>query len=501
MPEKNKRCPNGTRKNKKTGKCEPKQNKTKKSQPVPQPQPIKKLSSPSPKPVIIKKSPPKTRKKCPAKKPLYNPVTNRCVLNNAMNRRKISLLKSASIKSIPKPIIIKQASPKLKGPTPKPEPKPVKKCPLSKPIYNPKTNRCLLNTIKNMKKLGLELEQKSDVIQKTEKFKKIVKEITKSKEESKKVDLLENIDRVFENIWRSDMYKILIAMNYVLNRHTNSCFVSGNINTPQKRINYEKFNIVYITSHYFREYENMQIVYRKDDKNKARIRRNCKNLEYMMVPSTLNLRERIEVCKQNNKRFLVGLIYLYNEIKDDAHQNSYIYDIQKEELEIFEPNGSRVNQLDKKYGLKNFYREFLNYFVNMGIPIRKYYKPIDYCPSQGPQQFDYYTTKLIKNAPGGYCAVWSIYYLDARLSNPNVPRDLLITFMVNKFREESAVFINSYSSYVLSNFVTNLLDINKLSKDYPNLLNNFNKNKLSRQEKRYLEDKLIEESNKLFLSL
>ena len=548
MPVKKKRCPNGTQRNKKTGRCNKIKNinKTKKTKPVgrpepqpqprpqpqpqPRPQPIKKLPSPSPKPVVTKKSPPKTRKICPTKKPLYNPVTNRCVLDNTLNRRKIALLKSGSIKSIPKPIIVKEVTPKAKTPTPKakkptpkaktptpkaktptpkPEPKPVKKCPPSKPLYNPKTRRCLLNTLSNMKKLGLELKQKSDVIQKTEKFKNIVKEITKTKEpikgkvneESKKADLLENIDRVFDNIWRADMYKILIAMNYVLSRHTNSCFVSGNINTPRKRINYEKFNIMYISSHSFREFENMQIVYRKDDKNKARIRRNRKNLEYMMVPRSLNLRQRIEMCKRNNKRFVVGLIYLNNKIKNRAHENSYIYDIQKEELEIFEPNGSRINDLVTVFGLKNFYKEFLNYFVEMGIPIRKFYKPMDYCPAQGPQQFDYYTTKLIKNAPGGYCAIWSVYYLDARLSNPNVPRDLLITFMVNKFRDESAVFINSYSSYILSNFVTNILDINKLSKDYPNLMKNFNTNRLTLPEKRYLEEKLIEESNKLFLSL
>ena len=494
MTEKKKRCPNGTQRNKKTGQCNKIKgvNKTKKTKLAPKP--------PAPKPVITKKSPPKTRKICPAKKPLYNPVTNRCVLDTPMNRKKIALLKSGSIKSIPKPVIVKPPTPKP------PTPKPVKKCPPSKPLYNPKTRRCLLNTLANLKKLGLEFKQKADVIEKTEKFKKIVKEVTKTKEyletqlnqDSKKADLLENFDKVLDNIWHGSMYKLLIAMYYLLKRHKNACFLSADVNTPQKRIDYEKFNIMYKKDRRFYVYNGMEIVYRKSDKNKQQIRSNSTIVEYMMVPKTLNIRQQIEKCKRNNKRFVIGLIYFSNDlVTQSAHENSYIYDIQNQTLEIFEPNGAFDNVFNKKYGLKNFYKEFLNYFKKIAVPIRKFYKPMDYCPLRGPQSYDYYTSRLIKNPPGGYCAAWSIYYLDARLSNPNVPRDLLITFMIKKFRYDSAVFINSYSKFILTNFLTNVLDIEKINEMYPNFLNNFNNNKLSRPEKKYLEEQLVEQSDTL----
>ena len=50
MPEKKKRCPNGTQRNKKTGRCNKIKNinKTKKAKPQPVPQPIKKFTHSTP---------------------------------------------------------------------------------------------------------------------------------------------------------------------------------------------------------------------------------------------------------------------------------------------------------------------------------------------------------------------------------------------------------------------------------------------------------------------
>ena len=70
-----KRCPNGTRRNPRTGACEPIGKKTMKQ---------------SRKKDIIKTK--QSQKKiCPPHKPLYNPKTNRCVTDNAMNRKKLAM--------------------------------------------------------------------------------------------------------------------------------------------------------------------------------------------------------------------------------------------------------------------------------------------------------------------------------------------------------------------------------------------------------------------------
>ena len=63
--------------------------------------------------------------------------------------------------------------------------------------------------------------------------------------------------------------------------------------------------------------------------------------------------------------------------------------------------------------------------------------------------------------PGGFCSAWSLYYLDARLSNPDIPPDILLTYLLNDIREGAVKtpegkknnftdFIRNYSNYVLS---------------------------------------------------
>ena len=349
-----------------------------------------------------------------------------------------------------------------------------------------------------MKKLGLELKQKTAEIKETKKYKIKSAQVNLRVDE---VDLLQNFDKILNNMWKATMYKIIIAIHYVLNRHKNACFVSGNINSPQKRINFEKFNIRYvIDNRFYNDPDKTKIVFKKDDLNKNRIRRNRKIVEYMTVPIHFNLKEQIQNCKRNNKRFLIGLIYLYNITKRSAHENSYIYDIEKQELEIFEPNGGVAPDIKNVFKTSHLYAAFLNYFKENDIPITKFYKPIDYC-IRGPQAYDYYSTKKIINPPGGYCAAWSIYYLDARLSNPNIPRDTLIRFMENGFKDDSAVFINSYTHYVFTNFLTNVLDIKQIEKDYPTFFENFKKDRLNRDEKKILNDLLVKEMTHLLIRL
>ena len=78
-----KRCPNGTRKNHKTGKCD-------------------RIKNPK-----LQKQAKKTMKKtkvCPPEKPLYNPETNRCVKDTALNRNKLGqVAKKPAVKPTAKP--------------------------------------------------------------------------------------------------------------------------------------------------------------------------------------------------------------------------------------------------------------------------------------------------------------------------------------------------------------------------------------------------------------
>jgi hypothetical protein len=162
-----KRCPNGTRKNPRTNKCEKinvhkSMKKTKKVKKICPPE--KPLYNPQTNRCVkdnalnrkkFKKMENKKLKICPPEKPLYNPQTNRCVTDNALNRNKLNIISAITNKN-----------------------KRTKKCPREKPLYNPQTNRCIKNTLLNKKKLTkLEL----DLDKERENILPIAKTITKNK--------------------------------------------------------------------------------------------------------------------------------------------------------------------------------------------------------------------------------------------------------------------------------------------------------------------------------
>ncbi len=83
------------------------------------------------------------KKKCPPGK-LINPKTKRCIMDTPANRKKIGM----KLKSVPTPLVKKSV---LK---PSPAKKAVSKCPPGK-LINPKTNRCVMDTPANRKKIGM----------------------------------------------------------------------------------------------------------------------------------------------------------------------------------------------------------------------------------------------------------------------------------------------------------------------------------------------------------
>ena len=51
---------------------------------------------------------------------------------------------------------------------------------------------------------------------------------------------------------------------------------------------------------------------------------------------------------------------------------------------------------------------------------------------------------------GGNCIMWALWYMDLRLSNPDVPRDILIKSAWKKIKNDGSfkVFINSYHHFL-----------------------------------------------------
>jgi hypothetical protein len=121
-------------------------------------------------------------------------------------------------------------------------------------------------------------------------------------------------------------------------------------------------------------------------------------------------------CLKKDKRFIIVHLGL------PQHANCLIYDTQLQELERFEPHGA----VDYGIHIKDLDDQIKDVFISGSSPIIgrnvKYFAPPDYCPI-GPQALP---AKHSEGDPGGFCHWWTVYYMDLRLSNPDMNRATLL---------------------------------------------------------------------------
>jgi hypothetical protein len=141
-------------------------------------------------------------------------------------------------------------------------------------------------------------------------------------------------------------------------------------------------------------------------------------------------------------RYIAFSVYLKIETIIEAHQNTLIYDKETRELELFEPNGGD-------------YKAFNNDALNVAIErffegrIGTYVPPMLACPRAFQQADNNEHNWGVKDI-GGNCAVWGLYYLELRLSNPALTRKEVIdkAFAEIQRRGSFALFINGYHRHI-----------------------------------------------------
>lgn len=99
-----------------------------------------------------------------------------------------------------------------------------------------------------------------------------------------------------------------------------------------------------------------------------------------------------------------------------GHSNVLIYTKATKELEVFEPNGL---QMSAKFGPKEMYSALREHFAKFDANTNLR-TPIDYCPKK-----IHVFQSMEANEKGmwnteGYCAVWSVWYTEHRLMNPEM---------------------------------------------------------------------------------
>jgi hypothetical protein len=405
---------------------------------------------------------------CPPEKPLLNKVTNRCVKDNALNRKK-GLVDTRMVDVDKTPDTVKRTQlEKVKLPK-------NKECPKSKPLYNPLTNRCVTDNVSNRKKLGL-LPKTTRKIKPVTLMTPSLPKKTLNRDSLRRMIPVKLTQKTFTNIWQGSGIKQLMGLYYLYKKHGSfMCFVPEIVDTPSKNARFTTNGFMFTSfknssrASYFKYKEQIgsreKLVWRKTYDNDT--------LE-MNVHRSLDLKKLITKCKSEKKRFFVGYIIMEQILFDDsgrysnkssAHANSFIYDTKLETLEIFEPHGELNSDYNKRYGPE---RNLLlkKYFKLYNANVKEMISSADFCPRRrGPQLYDNYSSKKYNNANGGYCAAWSIFYLDMRLKYPNEKRDVLMEKILQTFSTFTKEYINKYASDIIKTTINDLPNVKKYMSD------------------------------------
>jgi len=153
-------------------------------------------------------------------------------------------------------------------------------------------------------------------------------------------------------------------------------------------------------------------------------------------------KHQIDECVASSERFVSIPICLVSPEAPGGHANMLVLDkigVQSQQfsqmygtsgkgtIERFEPHGARAYEMFNDYYYEHLDEQLAFYFATeYGL---EYIAPIDYCPALGPQSMERYISE------SGYCATWSLWYIDMRLAYPNVDRRTLVKGMFDKLHD------------------------------------------------------------------
>nr|QBK89057.1 MAG: ankyrin repeat protein [Mimivirus LCMiAC02] len=229
---------------------------------------------------------------------------------------------------------------------------------------------------------------------------------------------------------------VLVGLIFLLKKHSTACStLTKNFVKNKKLCNYYKS--IGINTNTKCEFLNFEIVW-----------------IYQKLYISDDFIDEFNKCVDNKKKKFV-IIPLGIELRHGGHANYLIYDINANEIERFEPYGSSGPfQFDYNPDLLD---EILKYKFSKINPKIKYIKPSDYMPKIGLQYFDVTeTTKKKIGDPGGFCALWNIWYTDMRLTYSSINRKALVKKMIKSIKKQNISFKDMIRNY--SKNVTDIRD-------------------------------------------
>ena len=233
---------------------------------------------------------------------------------------------------------------------------------------------------------------------------------------------------------------ILVGMIYLKNKYNNvQTSLTADFISNEKLEKYYKSNGIQKSQ--FDEFLNFEIIW---------------SYQKIFYPNIL--KQIIDTfIKDQSKQFLIIPIGI--ELSNGAHANILLYDKEHNSLERYEPYGKdfppgfNYNPEYLDHNLKNL---FINYFTDVSNQPFKYYKPSTYEQKIGLQLLDTIEYSKEKNIgdPGGFCAAWSLWYIEMRISNIKIEKGELLQKLINYIRLKKVSFRS-----VIRSFTKNITDI------------------------------------------
>jgi hypothetical protein len=129
-------------------------------------------------------------------------------------------------------------------------------------------------------------------------------------------------------------------------------------------------------------------------------------------------------------------------------------------MERFEPNGSMSNPC-YNIGIDEGIKKIFNIKLGKDF-VNQYYKPLDFCPNINLQKIAYR-----ENEGGKLCAIWSNWYAELRLLNPDINRKELVNRAIKELKSNKRKGQESFTSFIKKYAVINGM-IHDLLKDAKN---------------------------------
>jgi ankyrin repeat protein len=226
---------------------------------------------------------------------------------------------------------------------------------------------------------------------------------------------------------------VLLGLIYLLKTHKNACStISTDFKSNENLLNFYKSIGILMGSR--TEFLNFEIVW-------------VHNKLYLIE----NFYDKINECVNKKVEFII--IPLGIEMKAGSHANYIIYDLKNKTVERFEPHGSATPP-GLNYDPKILDELLESRFKAIDEDI-KYFGPADYEPKIGFQLMDIFeNNKKRIGDPGGFCALWAIWYVDMRIKYKDISCKDLVNILIKSIRTQNISVKN-----MIRNYAKNILEL------------------------------------------